>query len=57
MLAIMAVLASTANAAALRDKDIHLMQRLASELAEDLSKISEDTKQAELDMQGTSSLL
>lgn len=52
ILAIVAMLVSSANAAALRDKDIYLMRELASELAKDLSKGSEDDGQAVLETEG-----
>lgn len=45
MLAIAVALASTANAAALREKDIYLIRELADELAKDLNK--QDAKQTD----------
>ena len=53
MLVMVVTLASSANSAALRDKEIYLIRKLADELAKDLDKTSEDTRPAELEEQGT----
>lgn len=52
MVAIVVALASTIDAAALRDKEINLIRELASELANDLRNNKDIVKQAETENPG-----